>query len=183
MKPGMHSEPSQDSAAGTDRPAAIARSHAGATHRVFNLMVILKGMNGVLELGGGLALLLSQTGAVDGLVHALTAAELAEDPHDPIANALNDWAAHLGHETQVLAGAYLLLHGAVKTGLAGLLLRGKYWAYPVAIAFFAIFIAYMLFRLSRDWSWPLFGLVAFDLAMVAVILLDWRASGRRRKAF
>lgn len=183
MKPGAHSEQSQGAAAGVDRQGDVVLGHAAATHRVFNLMVVLKGMNGVLELGGGLALLLSQTGAVDGLVHALTAAELAEDPHDPIANALNDWAAHLGHETQVLAGAYLLLHGAVKTGLAGLLLRGKHWAYPVAIAFFAIFIAYMLFRLSHDWSWPLSGLVAFDLAMIAVILLDWRASGRRRKAF
>ncbi|HVJ40461.1 MAG TPA: DUF2127 domain-containing protein [Dongiaceae bacterium] len=158
------------------------QAHDGTrfTHGLFNVMVILKGVNGLLELGGGLALLLFQAGAIDGLVHALTASELAEDPTDPIANTLNQWAEHLGHETQVLAAAYLLFHGIVKLCLAGLLLRGKIWAYPAAVTFFAIFIAYMLFRLSRNWSWPLSGLVVFDLLTVTVILLDWRATGWAR---
>ncbi|HVI90684.1 MAG TPA: DUF2127 domain-containing protein [Dongiaceae bacterium] len=151
---------------------------ARLTHGVFDIVVFLKGLNGLLELVGGSALLLAPGDAIDRLVHHLTAQELAADPGDPIANTLIHWAQGFGHDAQTLAIAYLLFHGIVKTSLAVLLLMGKTWAYPTAVTFFTFFVAYLLFRLTRNWSWPVSGLVAFDLLTIAVILLDWRAKRR-----
>lgn len=148
------------------------------THGMFDIVVILKGLNGLVELAGGSALLWASGDAINQLVHRLTATELATDPGDPVANALVHWAQGFGHDAQTLAAAYLLFHGIVKTSLAILLLLGKTWAYPVAVAFFTLFVAYMLFRLTREWSWPVSGLVAFDVLTIAVILLDWRVKMR-----
>lgn len=147
---------------------------------MFDIVVILKGLNGLAELAGGLALLLEPGDAINKLVHSLTAQELATDPGDPVANALLHWAQGFGHDAQTLAAAYLLFHGVVKTSLAALLLLGKTWAYPAAVTFFTLFVAYMIFRLTREWSWPVSGLVAFDILTIAVILLDWRAKRRAK---
>jgi uncharacterized membrane protein len=151
---------------------------ARLTHGVFDVVVFLKGLNGLLELAGGAALIFTSGDAINRLVHRLTAQELSVDPGDFIANLLLHWAQGFGHDAQSLAIFYLLFHGVVKTSLAALLLIGKTWAYPVAVVFFTLFVAYLLFRLSRDWSWPISGLVAFDILTITVILLDWRAKRR-----
>jgi len=98
--------------------------------RAFFVVITLKGLDGVLEVVGGLLLLAVSPATIDRLARALTQHELSEDPHDFI-------ATHLLHYTGALTGAsvrfgavYLLLHGAVKIILVAALLRNQLWAYP-----------------------------------------------------
>src|SRR5262245_51546269 len=119
-----------------------------ALHRVFTLGIWVKGFDGVLEVIGGVILLLTSNAALNQLVIALTQHELIEDPHDLIANAARQLVAQLSVSTKVVGGVYLVAHGLAKVVLVVGLLRGYRWAYPVAIGFLGLFITYQLYRLS-----------------------------------
>jgi len=146
--------------------------------RAFFVVITLKGLDGVLEVVGGLLLLAVSPATIDRLARALTQHELSEDPHDFI-------ATHLLHYTGALTGAsvrfgavYLLLHGAVKIILVAALLRNQLWAYPWTIAFLLAFIAYQLYRLTFAPSLGLVGLTVFD---AVVAWLTWREYQKQRR--
>ena len=139
--------------------------------RVFEIGIIAKGVNGAIELLGGLLLLFVTPDWIRHLAVSLTRVELSEDPHDFI-------ATHLLHTTNGLTGnavlfgaVYLLTHGAVKVVLVVALLLNKLWAYPWAIVVLLLFIAYQLYRISFD---PTAGLIALTIFDVVIVLLTWR---------
>ena len=71
--------------------------------RVFEVGIILKGLNGLAELVGGLLLLLATPESIRRLAVVLTQGELSEDPHDLIA-VVASLAGRTGDEP-VAAGA------------------------------------------------------------------------------
>ena len=144
-------------------------------HRVFTLSIWVKGIDGVLEMiGGGLLLLTSNT-VLNQIIVALTQHELVEDPHDWIANAARHAAAQLSTNTRLFGSAYLIAHGLAKVVLVLGLLRGQRWAYPVAIGFLCLFIAYQLYRVGSQFSLGLLLLTMFDLVVVALIWREYRS--------
>ena len=151
------------------------RRRARLMHRLFGLVVMLKGVDGVFDLMAGVALLFVQPGAIAAWTSAVTWRELSEDPQDFLATHLRSWGAGFNHGEEVLIAAYLLFHGAAKVTLAGSLLLGKSWAYPLALAFLTVFVAYAGFRLTLGWSWLLAGVMLFDLATIALVAREWRA--------
>ena len=56
--------------------------------RLFEIGIIIKGLNGAAELLGGLLLLFASPGNIRHLALILTQGELSEDPHDVIAHYL-----------------------------------------------------------------------------------------------
>jgi uncharacterized membrane protein len=56
--------------------------------RAFEGGIILKGLDGVLEMLGGLLLVLVSPATIDRIITTLTQHELSEDPHDFIATHL-----------------------------------------------------------------------------------------------
>jgi uncharacterized membrane protein len=149
---------------------------ADLLHRLFAVGVWLKGVDGVLELAGGLALLTLRNAALSRLAIALTQHELAEDPRDLLANAIRQAAAQVSASTQLFGAIYLLAHGLVKLLVVVGLLRGERWAYPGAIAFLCLFIGYQLYRLSYSFSAGLALLTLFDIAIVALTYREYRLS-------
>ena len=97
---------------------------------VFEIGIVLKGIDGLLEIVGGVLLLLVAPAEISGLVHTLTQHELSEDPRDLIASRLLRTANSLTRPGQLLGAGYLLVHGIVKVVLVLALLRNKLWAYP-----------------------------------------------------
>jgi len=87
--------------------------------RTFFIGLILKGLDGVVELVGGIALLLITPAQISALVRALTRHELSEDPHDLIANWLIDYTSSLGVSATVGVLLVLVAPLAVSLGLAG----------------------------------------------------------------
>jgi uncharacterized membrane protein len=146
--------------------------------RAFLVGIILKGLDGLLEVAGGVLLLLISPSTIDQLTRTITQHELSEDPHDFIAN-------HLLHATGALTGAslrfgavYLLTHGAVKIVLVAALLRNKLWAYPWMIVFLIAFIVYQLYRMTFAPSLGLAGLTVFDAIVTWLTIREYQKQRR-----
>ena len=58
------------------------------SHRAYKIGILIKGLDGLQELAGGGALLLTSRPAIRQAVALLTRQELIEDPHDFVANHL-----------------------------------------------------------------------------------------------
>jgi uncharacterized membrane protein len=135
-------------------------------HRTFEIGVILKGIDGALEvLGGGLLLALSPS-RITHLFLALTRPEL----DDRIAQLLLHASQGLTAYSRHFLAAYLLSHGIVKIVLVVELLRRRLWAYPASMVVFTLFIVYQLYHLSHVYST---GMVVLTVLDVGVVLLTW----------
>ena len=152
----------------------------GWLDRVFAVGIVGKGLDGAIELIGGLLLLLVSPGQLYSLAARLTRTELSEDPHDFI-------ATHLLHTAQGLTGSgvtfgaiYLLAHGVVKVVLVIALLRDKLWAYPWMIAVLLAFIAYQLYRIGLSPTVGLVLLTVFDAVIVALTIREYAHRRRHR---
>lgn len=143
-------------------------------HRAYQIGIILKGVDGVLEIAAGMALLLTTQPAIQHVIALLTREELVEDPRDLLANYLMRMARHLSIGMQHFASIYLLVHGIVKAGLVICLLRGWHWAYPVALLLLTAFIFYQVYRLTQTPSLPLYFLTALDVVIVVLVWREWR---------
>ena len=147
--------------------------------RTFEVGIVLKGLDGLLELLGGALLLVVSPAAINQMVETLTQHELSEDPHDLIATHLLRVSHGLTGSAVLFGAAYLLLHGVVKVVLVLALLRNKLWAYPWMIAFLMAFIGYQLYRIALDVTVGLIGLTVFDAIIVG---LTWREYRKQRVA-
>jgi uncharacterized membrane protein len=142
--------------------------------RLFEIGIILKGLDGIFETIGGLLLLAVSPVTINHLTAWLTQHELSEDPHDFIANHLLRYAHGLTGSAVTFAAVYLLLHGVTKVVLVIALLRNQIWAYPWMIAFLLIFIGYQLYRIALSPTLGLSVLTAFDAFIVWLTWREWR---------
>ncbi|HEV2327300.1 MAG TPA: DUF2127 domain-containing protein [Verrucomicrobiae bacterium] len=147
-------------------------------HRLFEIGIWIKGVDGLIETIGGILLLTISVQALNSYVIALTQDEIQEDSGDLIANALRHAAEHLTESSKLTAGAYLLGNGLIKVFLATCILRGKHWCYPIAIVVMTIFILLQFGRLGFHFSWSMFVATMID---VAIVLLIWREYRRIKK--
>ena len=142
---------------------------------LFRLSVILKGLDALLEVAGGIALWLVSPGLIIQVVHFLTQDEIAEDPHDLVANLLRHAASHFSLSGEHFMALYLLAHGVIKGFVVAALLKNKLWAYPAAIAVFGGFIVYQVYRFALMGGIGLIGLSVLDLIVIWLIWLEYRA--------
>ncbi len=142
--------------------------------RLFEIAIIAKGLNGVVELIGGVLLLLVSPGMINHAVIAFTRAELSEDPKDFVATHLLQTADGLTGKAVLFGAAYLLLHGVVKVVLVGAILLNKQWAYPWMIAVLILFVAYQLYRIVLNPGAGMIALTIFDILIIALTWREWR---------
>ena len=147
--------------------------------RIFVISLILKGIDGVLELIGGVLLLVIPADKIGTFAQLITQHELAEDPDDLIANAIRHAAGGLSASATLFGAIYLLLHGIVKVVLVWAVLRNQLWAYPWMIGFLLVFIGFQCYQLVVGFSWGLLALTVFD---AFVVWLTWREYGFHRAA-
>jgi uncharacterized membrane protein len=140
----------------------------------FDVGIFFKGFDGVLEIVGGLLLFLVKPETISRIISALTQHELNEDSHDLVARALGRLADQVSADSQTFAGVYLLSHGVIKVFLVEALFRGRLWAYPTAIAFFAVFIAYQMYRYALEPSVGMIVLSVLDLIVIGLTWLEYR---------
>lgn len=149
--------------------------------KAFKVSLVLKGLDGVLELVGGILLLLVSPAQLGSLVQILTQHELSEDPHDHIATALVHLAGTMTVSATLFGAIYLLLHGLVKIVLVWAVLKDKLWAYPWMIAFLSVFILYQSYELVVSFTWGMVLLTAFDIFILWVTAHEYRAHRSRTK--
>lgn len=141
---------------------------------VFDVSLWFKGAFALAESIGGIALFFVSKDHLLSLAAWIANGEFVEDPHDAIVNYLLHSVQALSVGTQYFAGLYLLSHGAVKLWLIVGLLRKRLWYYPVAIAVFALFIAYQLYRFTDTHSAWLILLTFLDLIVIGLTWHEYR---------
>jgi uncharacterized membrane protein len=129
-------------------------------HQIFQVTVALKGLHGLVEVAGGIALAFFSTDAILRLLYHW-------DKHDLVARHFSSGE----HRYYVW---FFLSHGALNLVVAILLLLEKLWAYPAAIAILVLFIVLQLLRFTHVHD-P--GLVVFsilDLIVIALAIHEYR---------
>ena len=160
-----------------------AKPLSPALDTTFKVGLVLKGLDGILEVAGGILLLFLSPQAIQHLVRVLTAHELSEDPHDLIARYLLHTTAHLSHGTTVFGAIYLLSHGIAKIVLVALVLKDKLGAYPWLIGLLLAFIAYQLYRITAvHFSIGLTLLTVFDAFLVWLTWREYRSKRAQQRA-
>ena len=150
---------------------------ATRTHRLFMLALLVKGVDGLIELAGGLLALFVPLSTVNRVVLWLTASEIENDPGDWLANTLIHAAERLSMGAKLYASFYLVSHGCVKIFLVYSLWREKLWAFPVALAVMGALVAYALYRFTHTHSLALLFFAAIDLTIMWFV---WREYTFRR---
>lgn len=143
---------------------------------LFRISVLLKGLDAVLEIAGGIALWAVNPGLIVRVVGLLTQDEIAEDPRDFVANHLRHAASHFSLAGEHFMAIYLLGHGIVKIFVVVALLRNKLWAYPVSLIVFGGFVVYQVYRFTLTGGIGLIALTVFDLIVMWLIWLEYRAA-------
>jgi uncharacterized membrane protein len=147
--------------------------------RIFRVSVTLKGIDGLLEVIGGILLLLVPARSINGLARILTQHELSQDPTDFIATHLRDGAATLTGSVTLFAALYLLVHGIVKVVLVIAVLRGNTGAYPWMIGFLIAFVIYQVYELVLHVTIGLTLLTLFDLLIIGLTVHEYRLRQRQ----
>ena len=155
-------------------PVAAAKHKPGAVHVLFLIGVIGKGVDGLLEIIGGLLLLIVSPSQIQWFAETLTLHELSADPNDLIATYLLNSARGLSSATEEFAAMYLLWHGVVKIALVAALLRRRQWGYFAGIAAFSLFLAYQMYRYLHTRSPELLALSVVDVFVIALTWLEYK---------
>jgi len=145
--------------------------------KTYEVGIIIKGIDGTLELLGGILVLTLSPGAITGITRLLTQHEIQEDPHDFIATHILKFGHHLAHGPNYFAAAFLLTHGLVKVVLVTCLLLNKLWAYPWALGVLSLFLVYQLYQMATR---PTFGMGFLSILDAVIIWLIWREWGQVR---
>lgn len=115
--------------------------------RAFHITLYLKGLDGLLEIIGGIFLLIIKPEQINRFANWLTQGELSHDPHDYIAHHILKTAHDLTGASLIFGAIYLLSHGILKNVLVIEVLRDHLWAYVALIVVTALFIVYQLYRM------------------------------------
>jgi uncharacterized membrane protein len=145
-----------------------------STQVFFNLSVIAKGIDGVLEIFGGFLLFFISPDSISAVIKVLTQHELSEDPRDLIATYLLNSTHHLTKGVTMFAALYLLWHGLVKVGLVAALLLKRRWAYPAAIFAFFLFLVYQLYQYTHTYSLALLALSIVDMLVITLTWIEYK---------
>jgi uncharacterized membrane protein len=149
-------------------------SERSKIHVAFEVGVVLKGLNGLVELIGGILLLVFPPTAIQDFIIRLTHKELTEDPTDFIATHLRTAAQQLSVHAKTFAAIYLLSHGVIKAVLVYALIKDKLWAFPWAIGFFTAFGVYQIYRYFVEPSGMLIALTVLDVIVIGLTLAEWQ---------
>lgn len=148
------------------------RSRPTVLDRFYDIGVVLKGIDGAVELAVGLLLWLAPETLASLLGRA--ADELASETstfRQDLAIAIGRLDHDLAYGPLTFVIVFLILHGVVKLALVYCLLKKLYWAYPYALALLGLFLVYQVYALLTQ---PTVWMLIFTLLDVAIIYLVYR---------
>lgn len=134
--------------------------------------MLAKAVDGALQSGAGLALLLLSPNAINAIVLFFVRGELREDPGDFMANLLLR-AGRGVVRFQIFAGFLLIAHGLIKLVLVAAVARHHRWAYPVAVVVFGGFAVYQSYQIAVRPSAFLWAVTIVDVAVIALIAHEY----------
>jgi uncharacterized membrane protein len=153
----------------------VPQQRTRIANQAFALALAIKGIDGALELIGGLILFVVPPSTISLIFRSLTQHELSEDPHDVIAIHVRAAAEQLVGSASIrrFGVLYLIGHGVIKLVLVVALVRRIRPAYPVAIVFLGSFIVYELYRSVLGHSIALLLFAALDTGITTMVVREY----------
>lgn len=139
--------------------------------KTFEIGILLKGVDGAIELAGAILLLLIPSQKIMGLANTLTHKEIVEDPNDLLAGYILRYAHDLAGANKNFVILFLIFHGMIKVVLVSGLLLNMAWAYPFAFVSLGGFILYQLYLIATH---PTVGMILLTLFDFFIVWLTWR---------
>ena len=146
-------------------------------NKLFLFTIILKGIDGCIDLFAGLFLFFFPSSIPDTFIPYLINREITEPPHQ-INQFLITFSQNTPPEVWSFLAFYLTLHGLIKIGLVFAFTRKDYATYKVAEGVLMLFIGYQLYRFLYTHSIILLILIGID---ILILFLAQRESKKLRK--
>lgn len=148
--------------------------------QIFEVGILLKGVDGLLEVAGGILLLLIKPEYLNQIAATLTQHELAEDPRDFFSTYILHSTQNLASGSLAFAALYLLSHGVTKIVLIWEILHNRFWAYLGLIYLTIGFMIYQIYRFSYSHAVSLVLLTLFDAVIVYLTVVEYRKRKSKR---
>jgi len=133
----------------------------------------IKAINAVMEVLGGVILMLITPDGLSQMIRQIALPELSEDPTDPVMNYLLGICQNFSSSTQASIAIYMLLHGATKIAIIWLLWKKILWAYPLAMGIFGLFIGYEVYGYLHSQSLLVLIIIMLDAAILTLIIIEY----------
>ncbi len=143
-------------------------------HRAFWISLFIKGLDGALQLIGGLAVIFVEPGTLGNAYRWLTRFLFGKHDGNPEAAFIRDTAHSFGISVEVLVAIYLLVNGIIKVLLVYGLLKEKLWVFPAACAGFGVLFSLEIYRLFVHFYWGIFVLMCISVFVITMVILEWR---------
>jgi uncharacterized membrane protein len=135
--------------------------------KVFEYGILIKGIDGLIELFTAIALIFLSPQRLQGLVVFAT-----HDPHDFISNFLLHASLQFTNSGRLFLIIYLMIHAAVKLVSVFGLLRNKMWAYPFALISLGALTLYQVYDIIFVKGSIL--VIILTIIDIAILALIWR---------
>ncbi|MDQ4092510.1 MAG: DUF2127 domain-containing protein [Actinomycetota bacterium] len=143
------------------------------TAQLFKAALLVKGVDGAVELIGAVALLVVSGATVQRLVAEVLSRDLLGPPDGSLARHFVADTAEFASGHRTFAVVYLGLHGVVKLVLVVALLRRWLPAYPIAVVVLGTFVVYEVYRATHTGPVLLPLLAVLDIAIIVVIVWEY----------
>lgn len=153
-----------------------------AVEWAFRLSLMGKALLALFQTIFGIALWISPDGSFPAIADFLTRNELIEDPTDPLARTIMQWASTLNVEQTHFYVLYLLGHGLLHLAVVLCLLLKWRIAYPISLATLSLFVIYQAWRFLVLPDPMLIVLTAIDIVVIVIVVLEHRQSTTRKSA-
>jgi uncharacterized membrane protein len=147
---------------------------ARRTELLFRIALLVKAIDGAVELIAAVVLLLVSGATVHRLIDDVLSRDLLGPPDGSLARHFVAGTAEFASGNRTFAVVYLGLHGVVKLALVAALLRKWMPAYPVAVVVLGLFVIYEIYRATQTGSVLLPVLAAVDVAIIVMIVREYR---------
>jgi uncharacterized membrane protein len=141
-------------------------------HQFFKFSLIIKGLDGLLDVVSGFILFFSATNPIAKTVLVLFRRELIKDPQDFIANYFIKSSQAILPATLTFIAWYLLVNGLVKISLGLALFKNNYRIYQITGIAFTIFTGYQIYRFTHTHSLLLLLITLYDLIIIAMLYFE-----------
>ena len=142
--------------------------------KTYEIGIIIKGLDGTLELLGGILILTLSPNTINNITRLLTQNELHQDPSNFIATHIVKLGDHLANGQNIFAAAFLLTHGLVKVVMVTCLLLNKIWAYPWSLGVLTLFLIYQLYVMVISPSFGMAYLTVLDTLIIYLVYREWQ---------
>ncbi|GBG97480.1 DUF2127 domain-containing protein [Lactococcus termiticola] len=137
----------------------------------FNIILVFKSLFALFETLAGGALFFVSPGQINGAISWLTGGRVHEHL---IAHAMQHFGSGSLASVQLMAAAYLFIHGVVKLLTLVLLWKRVLWAYPLSILVFVGFIVYQTYELVSKHSMVMIFVIIVDILMIVLTWIEYQ---------